>query len=648
MGLLDPVKNFAKVTVSTGYDAAATSIVLSSGHGASLPAPATEGAFNLVWWNSSDYADPSDDPNKEIVRCTARSTDTLTITRAQEGTSASTKNTSAKTYRMILAPTKKMIDDIDAYLLSGAKVTCGETLVAGDIVKIANVSSVAKAMKTVNSTFAVSNSFANASGAYTKIVRLTDTTFFTVYKNTSGVQTVIGTLNGTSLTYGTAAQLSTRTLNGLGLVFLTSTLVIILESDTTAVYATAVSISGTTITLGTTVTIEATAYASTNKIKLGVLNASSFVAIWRNTSGYPASRVCTVSGTTITMGTTVVVYSENSETCLNLIALDSTHFAVIYGTQNTYKDYYTKVASVSGTTITYGSAMNIDVNDEAAQFLETEMVALSSSLFVVVGKFGSQGMWYSSVSVSGTTCTLLQYRSYNEADYSCVAYWSYTREHLMKLNSTTVGWFGLVRKSYYNGTNTTYVYNRTLFLLTVTSNGDAILKEYPFTVSDVEAVGYFYASCLTDNKIGLVYSAAGEEGAYYTVIYREFVIDGMAVIKDREWLLERSTSFQVSSSMPVSMIELSPYRTVIAIQLAANTYKHYTLQEERFLMAGIMQEGGSTNAVARMAIVGHQSTIHSGLSIGRQYYLDAAGALTLNPTDKYVGIALSATTILII
>jgi len=112
MAVLDPVKNFAKVTVSTGYDASATSIALSSGQGAKLPAPSTDGSFNLVWWNSTDYSDPSDDPNVEIVRCTARSTDTLTVTRAQESTSASTKNTAGKTYKMVLAPTKKLVDDI--------------------------------------------------------------------------------------------------------------------------------------------------------------------------------------------------------------------------------------------------------------------------------------------------------------------------------------------------------------------------------------------------------------------------------------------------------------------------------------------------------------------------------------------------------
>ena len=116
--MLDPTKNFAKVTVSTGYDASATTVVLTGGDGAKLPDPSTDGAYNVVWFNSTDYGDPTDDTNKEIVRVTGRSTDTLTILRAQEDTSASVKNTGGKTYKMILAITQKMITDIAAKALS--------------------------------------------------------------------------------------------------------------------------------------------------------------------------------------------------------------------------------------------------------------------------------------------------------------------------------------------------------------------------------------------------------------------------------------------------------------------------------------------------------------------------------------------------
>jgi len=108
---MDAVKNFSKVEVSTGYDDTATSIVLA-GEGSKLPQPSTDGHFNLVWFNVTDYADPSDDPNVEIIRVTARTTDTLTVVRAQEGTGATVKNISGKTYLMILTPTAKTISDL--------------------------------------------------------------------------------------------------------------------------------------------------------------------------------------------------------------------------------------------------------------------------------------------------------------------------------------------------------------------------------------------------------------------------------------------------------------------------------------------------------------------------------------------------------
>lgn len=116
--LLDPAVNFGFVQASTGYDAAATSIVLVTGQGSRLPNPATYGPYNLTWWDSSNYSNPSDDPNKEIVRVTALSTDTITVTRAQEGTSASTKNTVAATYKLSLGPTKRLRDTLEEWMLS--------------------------------------------------------------------------------------------------------------------------------------------------------------------------------------------------------------------------------------------------------------------------------------------------------------------------------------------------------------------------------------------------------------------------------------------------------------------------------------------------------------------------------------------------
>jgi hypothetical protein len=117
---IPPVTNFAKMTVSAGYNSSATSIVLLSGHGSKLPSTFP---FPLIWWNCTDWGAPEDDTSVEIVSVTARASDTLTVVRGHDGTSASNHNTGGKTYCMILGITKGIIDairtDISAAGVSG-------------------------------------------------------------------------------------------------------------------------------------------------------------------------------------------------------------------------------------------------------------------------------------------------------------------------------------------------------------------------------------------------------------------------------------------------------------------------------------------------------------------------------------------------
>lgn len=109
---LDATKNFAKATVSQGYSSSATTIVLKTGDGAKMPtAP-----FNAVWWNDTTYADPSDDPYVEIVRVTAVSGDTLTITRAQESTAAADHNITGRVYKFVAGVTALLPQTINTYI----------------------------------------------------------------------------------------------------------------------------------------------------------------------------------------------------------------------------------------------------------------------------------------------------------------------------------------------------------------------------------------------------------------------------------------------------------------------------------------------------------------------------------------------------
>lgn len=72
--------NNAVGTLAASYSAAATSITLTAGQGSLFPAPGSGDWFAMTIVNSSNVM--------EILRCTARSGDTFTVQRGQEGTLA--------------------------------------------------------------------------------------------------------------------------------------------------------------------------------------------------------------------------------------------------------------------------------------------------------------------------------------------------------------------------------------------------------------------------------------------------------------------------------------------------------------------------------------------------------------------------------
>lgn len=116
---LDPVANFAIGQLASGMLASATTFTLVTGQGALFPDPATLGSYNVTIWNSTDYANPSDDPTKIIFRVTAKSSDDFTGSSSQEGGGAYAQNTADKVYKVSLGVTAKTITDIETLGYTG-------------------------------------------------------------------------------------------------------------------------------------------------------------------------------------------------------------------------------------------------------------------------------------------------------------------------------------------------------------------------------------------------------------------------------------------------------------------------------------------------------------------------------------------------
>lgn len=76
--------NNAYSTLASGITAGATSITLATGEGARFPSPSGGDTFLLTLTNSGGT-----ETSWEVVECTARSGDTLTVTRGKEGVNQS-------------------------------------------------------------------------------------------------------------------------------------------------------------------------------------------------------------------------------------------------------------------------------------------------------------------------------------------------------------------------------------------------------------------------------------------------------------------------------------------------------------------------------------------------------------------------------
>ena len=86
------IGNFLKTTLSADITDAATSMTVESGDGADFGTEMTRlyGSELFPYYlviHNKDYSSPSMDTSREIVKITARSTDTFTIARGERGTS---------------------------------------------------------------------------------------------------------------------------------------------------------------------------------------------------------------------------------------------------------------------------------------------------------------------------------------------------------------------------------------------------------------------------------------------------------------------------------------------------------------------------------------------------------------------------------
>ena len=172
---------------------------------------------------------------------------------------------------------------------------------------------------------------------------------------------IVGTVSGTSLSFGTATTFSSTTIRTFGTHFDpndANKFVIAYKDQGNSDYGTAIvgTLSGTSITYGTPVVFNA---GSTQGMSLRIdpNTAGKFVIVYRDGTTQGAAIVGTISGTSISFGAEVVYSPYDTQ----YFALDfdpntAGQFAIFYR-GDSYGSSYLKIGTVNGTSIGFGDRL---------------------------------------------------------------------------------------------------------------------------------------------------------------------------------------------------------------------------------------------------------------------------------------------------
>jgi hypothetical protein len=225
--------------------------------------------------------------------------------------------------------------------------------------------------------------------------------------NNSGYGTaIVGTVSGTSISFGTAVVFQSGSINSTSSTFdsANNKVVAAYRNDGASARGTAVvgTVSGTSISFGSSVQFNtsATNYTSSvfgsnvNKVVITYSNAGN--------SNYGTAIVGTVSGTSISFGTSVVFNAASTEGAA--LVFDSNVNKVVMGYPDTSNSSYATaiVGTVSGTSISFGSPSVIfeDLSDKMSGAFDS---STSQVVFAIYDNGSSSSGVVVVAKISGTS-----------------------------------------------------------------------------------------------------------------------------------------------------------------------------------------------------------------------------------------------------
>ena len=213
---------------------------------------------------------------------------------------------------------------------------------------------------------------------------------------------VVGTISGTSLSFGTPVVFDTSNSQHIGIAYDANAQKMVIAYGVSGVAGFGIvgTVSGTTISFGTRVSLGTTAQDCSVAYDS---SAQKVVVSFKDSSNnYGSALVGTVSGTSISFGTLVVFASHVIyET---KIAYDSTNSKVViaYTNGSDGQKGTSIVGTVSGTSISFGSAVVFDAGEITALDVAYDVASGKSVIVYQKGPGGNQGANAIVGTISGT------------------------------------------------------------------------------------------------------------------------------------------------------------------------------------------------------------------------------------------------------
>ena len=271
-------------------------------------------------------------------------------------------------------------------------------------------------------------------------------------------QAIVGTVSGDSISFGTPVQFESGDVNNITIVFDSSNnKVIISYVDTVnSDYGTSVvgTVSGTSISFGTPVVFNS---AQIDNVASAFDTSANKVVIAYRESGGKAI-VGTVSGTSISFGSEVQF--ESGAAYNNAVAYDANanKTVIAYRDNGDSDKGKAVVGTVSGTSISFGSIVNFDTENSRDMVMSYDPVAQKILLVYKIQSSPNPG--YSIVgTVSGTSIsfgTRVEYHA-GSTDVNRVVYDSNAQKHVILFrDQDTSPYSGKIIEATISGTSVSY------------------------------------------------------------------------------------------------------------------------------------------------------------------------------------------------